>query len=157
MVWKITRCRVAFAVLAVPLLLAAVCFVESLRYPRIARSAYWRRPNLLVRATAVRLFPGKGVSEEAVAAHAARLGYTDDVNVRLLYLPELPADDKTIKDRVFGLIRKERPDTDRRLFWIVTPYSHGNIINDHTLAYEYKTGRLVCAEDVSMVGESTQK
>jgi len=153
MVWKITRRRVTFVVLAVPLLLAVVCFVDSLRYPRIARSAYWRHPNLLVRATAVRLFPGKGVSKKAVVAHAGQLGYTDDLSVHLLYLPDLPVDDKTVKKRVFGLIRKERTYSKERLFWIVTPHSQGCIINDDTLAYEYRTGRLVCVEDMSRVGE----
>ena len=157
MIRKSTLRRAAFFALVVPLLLVAVCIVDSFRYPRIARSAYWRRPGLLVRATAACLFPGKGISRRTVAGHAAQLGYTDDVNIRLLYLPELPANDKTIKDRVFGLIRKLHRDSDGPLFWIVTPHSRGDIINDHTLVYEYKTMRLVCAEEIemSMIAEST--
>jgi len=153
MMWKVTRCRVVFAVLAVPLLFPAVCFVDSLRYPRIARSAYWHHPNLLVRATAARLFPGKGVSKKAVIAHARQLGRMDNLNVRLLYLPDLPAYDKTIKARTFHMIVKRWGSSKEKLFWVVTPRRDCRNINDDKLAYEYRTGRLVCAKEYSRIGE----
>jgi hypothetical protein len=150
---KITSRKVILIVLALAVLFVAICFTDSLRYPRIARSAYWRHPYLLVRATLSRVVPGKGVSRKAILAHAGKLGYGDGLSVRLLYLPDLPTDEKTIKDRVFCLVRKEQPYSKERLFWIVTPYSHGCIINDYTIAYEYRTGRLVYIEDTSRVGE----
>lgn len=154
MVKRLAWYKVVVPLSAIPLLLAGFCFIDSLRYPRIARSAYWRHPNLLIRATAARLFPGKGVSSNAVMLHARQLGQTDDLGIRLLYLPDLPTDDKTIKGRVFGLVRKgARPESKEELFWVVTPDCRRCIINDHMLAYEYRTGRLVCAANTSRIGE----
>jgi len=153
MTWKIKRWQVVVGVLGAAVLLVGVCFVDSLRYPRIARSAYWRHPHLLVRATAARMFPGKGVSKKAVVAHASQLGYRNNLHVCLLYLPDSPTDDKTIRDRVFSLVGKRCPDSKEKLFWVVTPNYRGRIINDHMLAHEYRTGRLVSAEDTSRIGE----
>ena len=153
MMLKVTRYRVVFALLAVPLLLASVCFVDSLRYPRIARSAYWHHPNLLLRATSARLFPGKGIPKNAITAHARQLGRADDLNVKLLYLPDLPVYDKTIKARTFNMIVKRWGTSNEKLFWVVTPHRNGRNINDDKLAYEYRTGRLVCAKEYSRIGE----
>lgn len=150
---KSRRGRIVLVLLAVPVFLAAVCLLDSLRYPRIARSAYWRRPILLVRATLARLFPGKGVPKRTVLAHARQMGRRGDLGVRLLYLPDLPTDDKTIKARVFHLIAKSWGHSKEQLFWVVTPKRPGGRINDGSLAYEYRAGRLVCAQEHSRVGE----
>jgi hypothetical protein len=150
---KIRFRRAVIVVLATVLLLALMCGVESLRYPRIARSAYWRHPHLLVRATAARLLARKGVSRAAVATHAKQLGRSDELNIRLLYLPDLPAKDKTIKARTLHLIEKGWGTSAETLFWMVTPHSNGRIINDDTLVYEYRTGRLVCAKEYPRLGE----
>jgi hypothetical protein len=107
----------------------------------------------LIRATAARLFPGKGVSSNAVMAHARGLGRTDGLGIRLLYLPDLPADDKTIKARTFGIIEKAWAQSEEELFWIVTPHRNGRAVNDDILVYEYRTGRLVCASEYSRLGE----
>jgi hypothetical protein len=153
MAGKAKRFKVVIVVLTVALSLAVVCFVDSLRYPRIARSAYWRHPHLLVRATSARLFPGKGVSKEAVVGHARRLGRIDDVDARLVYLSNRPTDDKTIKARVLGLIAKGWTPSKEQLFWLVTPYRNGRSINDDRLVYEYRTGRLICAKEYDRLGE----
>jgi hypothetical protein len=151
--WKKTCWSVLVAVPTMALLLAAVCFVDSLRYPRIARSTYWRAPHLLVRATAARILPGKGISRETIAAHAKRLGRGDDLTIRLLYLPDLPKGDTTIKARTFALFHKRRARSNETLFWVVVPHRDGRAVYDDRLAYEYRTGRLVCAKEHSKLGE----
>lgn len=141
---KMTRRKWLIAVLAALLLFPAVCFLDSLRYPRIARSAYWRHPWLMPRATVARLFPGKGVSAQAVLAHARRRNRTEGLSVRLLYLPDLPTDDKTIKNRVFGLISQTSGRSEERLFLLVALRKGLHTRLYDALAYEYRTGRLVC-------------
>ena len=152
--FKIARRWLALGLL-VFLLPALICFAESLRYPRIARSAYWRCPLLLAKATVARLCANGGVASRTVIADAERLGYRDGLSVRLQYLPDVPRNDKTIRDRVFAMIGKWRAVTNERLFWVVTPGSGGSIINDDTLVYEYKTGRLVYCEDFMRTCVST--
>jgi len=77
----------------------------------------------------------------------------DNLNVRLLYLPDLPAYDKTIKARTFHMIVKRWGSSKEKLFWVVTPRRDCRNINDDKLAYEYRTGRLVCAKEYSRIGE----
>ena len=139
--------------IAVPLLFVpALFFLDSLRYPRIARSAYWRHPKLLVKATLSCLFPPKGISKEMVAEHARKLGYCRDMDVRLLYLSDLPKHDKTIKARVFGLIAKRSVRSKEQLFWVVNKHSFLCKLTDDTMVYEYRTGRLVCAAEYKQLG-----
>ncbi len=136
-------------VLSVPVLIATTCFIDSFNYPRIARSAYWRRPGLLIRATYHRLFPGKGVSAQVIAKHAEQFTKTSNLNINLLYLPDRPANDKTIKARVFCLIAKSYLSTNEDLFWLAVPRRLGRKNIDETVVYEYRTGKLICAEDYS--------
>jgi hypothetical protein len=119
-------------------------FIDSLRYPHIARSAYWLSPVLLTKATITCLFPGKGVASKTIRADAKKITGKDSFNISLLYLPALPRNDKTIQARVFTLIAKTYIETNESLFWVVTPINNRNI--DDTLIYEYKTGRLVCRD-----------
>ena len=150
-IFKGQRTEAVVVIFMILLLLPTMCFIDSFRYPRIARSAYWRRPTLLAKATITCLFPRKGISRKSVMAHAKQLRGKGDLNIRLLYLPPLPGNDKTIQARVFHLIAKRFIRSEENLFWIVSPQ---DCPNDDTLVYEYRTGRLVVCEDISRVGES---
>ena len=135
--------RKALIAIIVVLLFLFVSFLDSFRYPRIARSAYWRSPGLLMKATISCLFPGKGVSKKNILINAKQLTGNDRFNMSLLYLPTLPKNDKTIQARVFNSIAKTYAETNESLFWVVSPRDSHNI--DDTLIYEYKTGRLACS------------
>ena len=150
---KQTKVKLAATLLAIAVLFVPVLFsLDSLRYPRIARSAYWRHPKLLVKATLSCLFPPKGIPKGVVAAHARQLGHCGAMDVRLLYLPNLPKHDKTIKARVFGLIAKGSVRSKEQLFWVVNKRSLVCKLDDDTLVYEYRTGRLVCAINYNQLG-----
>jgi len=68
-----------------------------------------------------------------------------DVTARLLYLPDLPKGDKTIKERVFGLMTKTKVTSEEKLFWFVYPDGEpGGILGDKTAVFAYRTGVVVC-------------
>ncbi|MHC4648769.1 MAG: hypothetical protein ACYTBJ_25205 [Planctomycetota bacterium] len=150
---KVTPIIIAAAAASVVLLLAVGLFLDALRYPRIARSAYLRHPYLLAKATVGCLFPGKGVRRKEIAAHATELRPKDRLSIRLLYLPDLPAGDKSIKGRTLGTMQKTWAASDEELFWLVTPFRNGCVIGDDRLVYEYRTGRLICAKEDSKLGQ----
>ena len=147
--WKVFIRKVVLSLTAIVFVLAAICFFDSLRYPRIVRSAYWRHPLLLVRATAAFICARNGIGREQIRKQASWSGCTEQLRIQLLYLPEAPDDDKTIRDRLFGLIVKISRKTDEELFWLVTPLRNGSEIADERLVFEYRTGRLVCSQELS--------
>lgn len=135
--------RLAIAVATAALLLGVLCLSEVVRYPRIARSAYMRHPLLLLAAGWSRFFPGSGTPETVVLADAARVYPGTRLHTYRFYLSDQPRDDRSIRDRVFSLIRKSTPRTDERIFWIVSASLKFNVVQDDWLVYEYRTGSLV--------------
>jgi len=140
---KIAVRVIVVLIFSLPALIVITCLIDSFNYPRIARSAYWRHPDLLVRATGRRLFPEKGVCAEIIAKDAAQHFNTNLYDISLLYLADSPENDTTIRDRTFATLSKFRTSTREKLFWIVEPR---NSPNDEPLVYEYRTGKLVCGE-----------
>ncbi|MHC4865708.1 MAG: hypothetical protein ACYTEX_16625 [Planctomycetota bacterium] len=106
-----------------------------------------------MKAAVARLFPGKGISKEAIATHAKQLRTTHNLTIRLLYLPDLPANGSSIKARTLGNFQKKWAASSEELFWVVTPHRNGRNITDGTLVYEYRTGCLICAEEYQRLGE----
>lgn len=138
-------------VLVALLLFPPLCLIHSFRYPRIARSGYWHHPILLAKATIRCAFPGRGVSKTEVLTNARQIGGIDGFNINLLYLPDKPENDsskngKSMRNRVFGMIAKGWLETEEKLFWLASPKVHPQDGHGYTYVYEYKTGRLVCAE-----------
>jgi hypothetical protein len=141
---KTTFALIAGGLAAIVLLGGIVCFVDSLRYPKIARSAYWKRPQVLAKATFSRIFHRRGTKRSDIVQKAHNCGAQGSLDTQMFYLPDYPDDDKTIKARVFGLIAKTHAPTDENLFWIVRPQNRRSDLPDETLVFEYRTGRLVC-------------
>ena len=124
------------------LVLSVLCICEAFRYPRIVRSGYLRHPSLLIQATFGRLFPGDGVAKADVLQEARKIRPGEDLQAFLAYLSDGPSNDKSIRDRMFGVMWQRVADTDKTLFWVVSPVDSSR--GDHDwLVYEYETGRLV--------------
>ena len=135
--------RGAIAAATAAVLLVALCVSEVIRYPRIARSAYLRHPLLLIAAGWSRLLPGSGATEAVVLANAGRVYPGAKLYAYRFYLSDRPRDDRSIRDRVFSLIRKGIPQTDERVFWIVSASTKFSTVHDDWLVYEFRTGKLV--------------
>jgi hypothetical protein len=132
----------------------SLCLIHSFRYPPIARSGYWHHPILLAKATIRCAFPGRGVSKTEVLTNARQIGGIDGFNINLLYLPDKPKEDnskdiKSMRNRVFSILAKGWLETEENLFWMASPKVHPQDGNGYTYVYEYKTGRLVCAEHLA--------
>jgi hypothetical protein len=145
--WRRFRLKVALWCIIMLLLPPAVCSLDSLRYPRAVRGAYLCRPALMARATLSCVFAGGGSSKSAIRSHAWTLGRTH-FWVRLLYLPDEPGDQASLRDRVAALVMKRPCNTDEELFWVVVTYDW----ND-ALLYEYATGKLVVSKNGRGLGE----
>jgi hypothetical protein len=144
------RKALLIGVVVVALLLSAMCVIEAFRYPRIARSAYLRYPHLLVAATWSHVFPGSGMQEETILLDAAQLYPGVRLHTDRFYLSDRPKGDRNIRERVFSLIRKQIPQTNDRIFWIVSGSPDFTLVNDDWLVYEYRTGKRIGSPTDSM-------
>ncbi len=141
-----TRRQILIAAIIVIIIVSSiysVCFIDSFRYPRIVRGALWRRPHLLVTATLKCYFPCKGVTQKYVSIDAMDRTGNQEFEFSLLYLPNIPKNNKSIQARFFNSIAKNFTETSDDLFWVVSPKGSNSI--DDTLVYEYKSGRLACS------------
>jgi len=133
--------RIAGGVAVLVLSLPAICLLDALRYPRIVRSAYLRHPAWLAKATWRRATASGGVSSRTVLAQARQTYPNSKLRSALLHLWNGPDDDKSVRDRLFGLVAKGWMETDEELFWVVS--KTGGTMDDW-LVYEYGSGKLVC-------------